>query len=109
MDKSKTSWVVPDQCCLLWEQFDNGTLIFNPLSGTTHLLFEPAVTIIQLLQQKQMTFPELIQGLDFGLEVGEESLEIEERVWQILLDLDKLGIVHPTAIAASSIIESAVS
>jgi PqqD family protein of HPr-rel-A system len=109
VDKSHTSWVVPDQCCLLWEQFDNGSLIFNPLSGTTHILFEPAITIIQLLQQKQMTLSELIQALDFGLEAGEESQEIIARVWQILLDLDKLGIVHPVVIPASSKIETAVS
>jgi PqqD family protein of HPr-rel-A system len=94
----ETKWFVPDRCSLLWEHFDNGCLIFNPLSGTTHLLFDPVLDILKLFEQKPMTAIAVINSLDLVFDDEKQEKEIMARVWQIILDLDRLGIIQPVAL-----------
>jgi PqqD family protein of HPr-rel-A system len=98
----ETAWGVQERCQLLWERFDSGCLIFNPLSGTTHLLFDPVLDIILLLQQTPMTDQQVIQGLDLGLESGEQNREVLDKIGKILRDLDRLGIIRPIPVQHSS-------
>ncbi|MBF0193472.1 MAG: HPr-rel-A system PqqD family peptide chaperone [Magnetococcales bacterium] len=91
----ETQWIVPQRCSLLWEQFENGCLIFNPLSGTTHLLFDPALEILKLLEQKPMTAQTVIQSLDLALESKAQNSEVLANIWKIIIDLDRLGIIQP--------------
>jgi PqqD family protein of HPr-rel-A system len=98
----ETQWCVPDRCSLLWEQFDNGCLIFNPLSGTTHLLFDPVLDILKLFEEKPMTVNTIINSLDLALDDEKQKEEIMARVWQIILDLDQLGIIQPVALTSDS-------
>ncbi|MBF0381921.1 MAG: HPr-rel-A system PqqD family peptide chaperone [Magnetococcales bacterium] len=105
----ETQWIVPQGCSLIWEQFDNGCLIFNPLSGTTHLLFDPALEILKLLQQKPMTPKTVIQSLELALESEEQNREIVANVWKIFVDLDRLGIIQPLPLKTTEIGQSATS
>ena len=87
-------WTIPNACTLIWERFDSGCLIFNPLSGTTHLLFDPVLDILLLLQKNSLTLTQVILGLDLGLE-GEEAEQVREQIGRLLLDLARLGTIQP--------------
>ncbi|MBF0444519.1 MAG: HPr-rel-A system PqqD family peptide chaperone [Magnetococcales bacterium] len=97
----ETQWFVPDRCSLIWEQFNNGCLIFNPLSGATHLLFDPVLDILKLFEENPMTANTIINSLDLAIEDEEQKKEIMARVWQIILDLDHLGIIQPVELNTS--------
>ena len=84
-------WSVPSDCRFLWERFGEVCLLFNPLSGTTHLLNELVIDILEEFQKDPVTLDRLIVQL--GLEKEREA--VRPRIQQVLAEMDYLGLIRP--------------
>ncbi|MBF0447531.1 MAG: HPr-rel-A system PqqD family peptide chaperone [Magnetococcales bacterium] len=84
-------WTLLADSPLLWQRFENGCLLFNTGSGTTHLLNDPVPDILTELQSAPATVVELLDRLD----LGSEDEQVVHQLSALLQDLDQLGLVWP--------------
>lgn len=70
---------------VLWEKWPDECIIYNDLSGQTHLLNAPAAAALERLQREAMNAETLAQAL---------ALESAEIV-RLLQEFDQLGLIEP--------------
>ncbi len=85
------TWRVPDYTALLWEQFDETYHLFNPRSGQTHIINEPAHAALKALSES----PTDLHGLMTRLGLDPESDEMSEHFRRLMWELDQLGLIVP--------------
>lgn len=71
--------------------FDQGCLLYNPLSGSTHRVNDLILEILDSLGQEAAD----AEGLLHRLELGADGEEFLLGIKKILLDLDRLGLIFP--------------
>jgi PqqD family protein of HPr-rel-A system len=91
IEQNFIEWYVPDGDQLIWEHFDESSLLFNPRSGCTHALEQWTVDVLQELMKGSATVPVLAEKL--GLKTEEQVLM--EKLQRIILALDDLGLILP--------------
>ena len=84
-------WSVPRDGGFLWERFGEVCLLFNPLSGSTHLLNELVIDILEVLQHGPLNLAGVIAALDLSA----DAAAVRPRVRQVLAEMDRLGLVRP--------------
>ena len=77
-----------------WE--DDEYLIFNPLSGDTHLLNESSMFILKTLHQQPMTLEQFINSLADDKEIMDEMKKHLPSTIQILA---QIGLIEPSLTA----------
>ncbi len=75
----------------LVEHFEREVVLFNPRSGSTHLLAEPVYALLEELQQA----PASLDGLIDRMRLTEDRQRLVETLRGTLLDLDRLGLIQP--------------
>lgn len=86
-------WCAPYGQQFSWEPFDDAWFLFNPLSGTTHVLNALAFDIITTLTHSPATIGELLSLLD----LAEENSPNPPGFDKLLRELDHLGLIAPAA------------
>lgn len=84
--------VIPGQR-LVCRRWDDEAVLFNDLSGATHLLGLSAICLLKLLQTGPARESALIAALSRQFEAGEDELIQEAR--NTLAELQKLDLVEP--------------
>ena len=84
-------WKSPDN--LRWEENETEAAVYNPSSGSTHLLNHAAIEAIQLLQQQPLSEGELTRRLG-ELQAIKPNDEFTKSIRQILTDFDHLGLIE---------------
>ena len=89
---ARQSWKPASALC--WKQWHDGTLVFNALSGNTHLLNPTAAMVLRALEQRPANAVELAEQLasQIGVEADEE---LATQVETLLSNLDELGLIEP--------------
>ncbi len=79
---------------LYWKNWGDHTVVYNFLSGNTHLLNSTAALILEVLQDEPATSVTVAKKLaqKLNLQVNDE---IYYQVAQLLQDFDQLGIIQP--------------
>lgn len=89
-----TAWKVTGAAKLHWRCWDGDYVVFNPLSGDTHLLEAVAGRVLMDILASPATTDELIlRTADFlDVETGDG---LSEYVKDVLSKLDELGLIEP--------------
>jgi PqqD family protein of HPr-rel-A system len=89
-----TTWKVTGDGDLHWRCWQGDYIVFNPLSGNTHLLDIVAGKLLLAILAGQMATDELTEQVSTFLEV-EADTKLLAHVVSILEKLDELGLVEP--------------
>jgi PqqD family protein of HPr-rel-A system len=81
---------------LVWKSWDREVLVYNTASGNTHLLSPNAAEVLELLEKASLTPREVAQQLTISANVSVDE-EITQRVEDLLLNLNELGLVELAA------------
>lgn len=84
--------IIPGQE-LHYREWDEEFVLFNDLSGDTHLLGISAIQLLQVLQQSAAGDDALTDSLCASLEIERDG-EVEDQVRQLLNDLQSLHLVE---------------
>ena len=81
---------------LKWKNWQDGVVVFNLLSGNTHVLNPTAARVLNVLNNAPMSGEELASKLasDNGIDFDKDLVE---RVQGLLANLDDLGLIEPAA------------
>lgn len=93
MECKLTRWRVPDKKNLFWEPWDTNYILFNELSGETHLLNEFAAEALQILETYPADEMELAERLSMVFSI--EAAEVLPHMPRLLEEFDKLGLIAP--------------
>jgi PqqD family protein of HPr-rel-A system len=74
---------------------DDESVIFNDLSGETHLLSAVAVSLLERLRKGPADFPGICAALETAWEF-ESSAELQRVVLALTDELDTLGLIEPS-------------
>ncbi|MBF0588636.1 MAG: HPr-rel-A system PqqD family peptide chaperone [Magnetococcales bacterium] len=85
------TWCVPDYDALLWERYDEIYHLFNPGSGQTHIINDPAYEALKELSKQ----PDNMTGLLVRLELDQEPEKVTKHFRRLLWELDQLGLIVP--------------
>jgi len=84
--------VIPGQS-LRWRQWDDNAVLFNDLSGATHLLGPAALLLLAFLRDGPADDAALAEGLRSAFEVDEAELDGE--LASLLDGLVRLDLIEP--------------
>ncbi|HIJ84462.1 MAG: HPr-rel-A system PqqD family peptide chaperone [Magnetococcales bacterium] len=84
-------WKRGGDVSLLFKHFGNNSVLFNPRSGSTHLVNDLIVDILDALAYEPADRLELSRRLQLDPNEGETMAELE----RILRNLDQLGLIMP--------------
>jgi PqqD family protein of HPr-rel-A system len=80
-------WRIPEGQRLLYEDFDDGIVMFDALVGSTHLLNASAAETLALVQEKPgLAAADIHRRLLERLDVGDDALPLgalEELLWRL--------------------------
>ncbi|WP_422043815.1 HPr-rel-A system PqqD family peptide chaperone [Roseateles sp.] len=86
-------WRVPQGCGLRFKTLDAEGLVFNALSGDTHLLSSSGFEILQFLAQQDVHAWSSSAAVTCHL-LGDAEVEMQAQVEKNLLYLAQLGLVE---------------
>jgi PqqD family protein of HPr-rel-A system len=93
-DDNDSSWGVPDPQGILWEEFEDECVVFNPLSGDTHYLNLTAAEILKLIHERPRTLKELLDAFTSLFEL-EEDIDLHGSVRRVLQEFEDAGLICP--------------
>lgn len=76
-----------------WKQWNDGPVVFNALSGNTHLLNPTAAMVLQALEQQPANALDLAHQLASQIQVDPDQ-ELTAQVETLLSNLDELGLIE---------------
>lgn len=79
-------------CCRFW---DDECVIYNQLTGETHLVDGLGVEIFKLISKKKATRLQLLQNIQSVFEMETDS-DMEGLLDNLILEYQKLGLVEVT-------------
>lgn len=79
---------------LSWRCWDDGVVVFNPVSGYTHFLDVVAGEVLALLSENAMMAEQIQDRLAARLQI-ELSADLGRYTDQLLRQFDELGIIEP--------------
>jgi PqqD family protein of HPr-rel-A system len=77
---------------LLWRQWIDETIVYNPASGNTHVIGPVATKILRRLEQQPSTASQLAESIASEFDV-ESDQEVVEHVERLVSNLEELGLV----------------
>lgn len=93
--QATTSWRVPVEGTLPLRYWDGDYVVYNPLTGDTHVLDIVAGEVLKVIMAAPTTSRELCQHVADFLEVPND-VRTAENVDAVLATLDELGLIEPT-------------
>jgi PqqD family protein of HPr-rel-A system len=78
---------------LHWHTWANEHIVYNAGSGDTHLFNDFAALILRTLQEKATTVEELSQLCATSFKQDEDE-ELYAQINELLLELDRLGVIE---------------
>jgi len=79
---------------LIWKSWAEEYLIFNTVSGNTHLLTATAARALRLLENSPSTIGEIAKKFATDADVDIDD-ELIDQVATLVANLDNLGLVEP--------------
>jgi len=79
---------------LLWKQWADVPIVYNVISGNTHVISPVAAKILRQLEQQPSTAAQLALTIASEFDVDSDQ-EVVELVVRLVSDLDELGLVKP--------------
>lgn len=86
-------WQAISGFTLHWYSWGNEHVVYNAGSGDTHLFNEFGSVILRNLQEHASTVEEIVKSLPAPLK-SVNNTELHEQVSELVLELDRLGIVE---------------
>ena len=86
-------WRVTPGQALAFRQWDDGLVLFNSLSGATHLLGPGAALLLEVLQDRPAGSNELAAALQAAFEL--DDTEAHAELAAMLAGLAKLDLIEP--------------
>lgn len=81
-------------CRFSWKRWDNEFVVYNPLSGDTHLLDRFSGEILKSLQD--MPKSQLDLAFSLSKEIGTNADEVlTKRIGELLLKFSELNLIEP--------------
>jgi len=78
----------------MWKSWADEVVVYNIVSGNSHLLSPTAVKVLKLLESRPLGISEISEQLALSENVGLDE-EITVQVEKLLSSLDELGLVEP--------------
>lgn len=90
-------WSLPSSKQLDWREWDGDCIVFNPNSGSTHLLSEAGATVLFTLVEVSgpMTIKQL--ALYFSDGASENSADLTIQLETSLAEFERIGLVERLA------------
>jgi PqqD family protein of HPr-rel-A system len=79
---------------LVWKSWADEVVVYNIVSGNSHLLSPTAVKVLKLLETRPLGTSEISEQLARSENVSVDA-EITLQVEKLLSSLDELGLVEP--------------
>lgn len=89
---AETLWI---SAPLLWRFWGNDLVVYNSVSGNTHVLTPAAGEVLKLLENRPQSPTEIAQAISSAVGVSLDE-EIMREVHSLLTSLDELGLIRPT-------------
>jgi PqqD family protein of HPr-rel-A system len=91
---SGTTFRILHNCKLSWKFWDNEFVVYNPLSGDTHLLDRFSGEILKSLETKPASQLDLASRLnqESGMDLDEDLVK---RIGELLLKFSELNLIEP--------------
>lgn len=88
-------WFVPAKQTLQYRRWDDEYVLYNDLSGNTHLLGETAIVILQALKRQAATRDTLVAVLMQEFEA--DTADIEAEIDEMLPRMQRLALIDTMA------------
>jgi PqqD family protein of HPr-rel-A system len=79
---------------LLWRHWEQDIVVYNPISGNTHVLTPVAGQVLKLLDTGPASRAQIAQAISSAAGVTVDE-EITREVDNLLTNLDELGLIRP--------------
>jgi PqqD family protein of HPr-rel-A system len=86
-------WQLSDPAQTRVARFEDGALIFNPVSWETHLVAAPAIRVVEALARGPLSETELAARVADGEDDPARSAGVLDHVRTVLEELERLGLV----------------
>ena len=93
--RATTVWRVPDKGQLPLRDWNGDYVVYNPLTGNTHVLDIVTGEVLKAIMVAPVTSQELCQRVAEFLDVPNDA-RAADNVDEILAVLDELGLIEPT-------------
>lgn len=94
--QATTAWRVPVDGTLPLRDWNGDCVVYNPLTGSTHVLDIVAGEVLKVIMAGPATSPELCRHVAAFLDVPNDT-QTGDSVDEILAALDALGLIEPIA------------
>jgi len=88
-------WRLPAGAELLWQTWDSETIVYNSLSGQTHLLDALSAATLKEIERDPGTIAELTRRLAERFQIG--TGDLPQRLAVVCAQFDELGLAEPHA------------
>ena len=89
-----TRWTVSPPRQLLWRSWDEELVVFDPLSGDTHVLNPLAAEVLQVLESQAMDGEGLSQHLALAMDTQPNDT-LRKHIQLLLTKFVSLGLIEP--------------
>jgi PqqD family protein of HPr-rel-A system len=91
VEQNPIEWFLPDGDGLVWHNYGDSSLLFNPRSGRTHLLEQWVVDVLEEFRNGPASVAALLERLGLAKEDG----AVRGKIQNIISSLDQLGLILP--------------
>lgn len=92
--QATTRWRIPVEGTLPLRYWNGDYVVYNPLTGNTHVLDIVAGEVLQVIMAAPTTSRELCRHVAAFLEIPDDA-RTAENVDGVLVTLDELGLIEP--------------
>ena len=93
LSDNASKWRTPPYSRLLWQSWEDESVVYNSTSGSTHLLDLVAAETLKILEKKSATLPELVEMLASSFKI-EPNAELFRHLEKLVLELKKLELLE---------------
>jgi PqqD family protein of HPr-rel-A system len=91
---SGTTFRILRNCRLSWKFWDNEFVVYNPVTGSTHLFDYFSGEVLKRLEARPASRSDLVSRLSQELEIEPED-KLNERIGDLLLRFFELNLIEP--------------
>ena len=94
MPSTAVQWKVGGDRQLIWRGWDDEHVVFDPLSGDTHVLNSIAAVALKFLQSRSLDCQTLSQCVARELELELDD-DLSQHLQRLLAKFEDLGLIEP--------------
>ena len=79
---------------LIWHEWENGCVVFNPQTGETHMLDLTSAYLLRLIESESRALPALARQMAVDLQQPQDEAQLR-RVVRLAQNFLAMGVIEP--------------